>query len=313
MSLERDLSQFSKTYSAELAGRMSRLDNLIGRSHWLTVGEYKESLLRALIAESLPRRFEVSSGFIVGSDKAGAKLLSNQVDILIWDSHEHAPLFRSGDLVVVWPEAVRAAIEVKSTLDKPTLDEALANLDAVHQLVVRARKSSRPNPFTAVFAFDDTRKTAARCWLRNAASFLSRSTAIPVDVRLSIANQHSNDRKSLGAWPNVVVVLDQGAMTAMPWYVDKRIEAIQYYVQHGPGFADDTFGYLMRKVLEHLMDAGEWAMLRQKYPGAANQLVVDAGDWYRRWTGWTTVPAIAGSATDFDASPLLRKKYVKWR
>ena len=63
--------KFLSSYNEELLSKVSRLDELIGRDHWLSVGNYKESILRSLISNILPRRYEVSTGFILACDRGG--------------------------------------------------------------------------------------------------------------------------------------------------------------------------------------------------------------------------------------------------
>ena len=65
----------SATYSEELRAKMARLDDIIGRDHWVSVGSYKEALLRNLIANKAPTAMAVESGFVlsVGWDEKVVK------------------------------------------------------------------------------------------------------------------------------------------------------------------------------------------------------------------------------------------------
>jgi hypothetical protein len=129
---------YASSFAHELALQSEHLGNLIG--HGPTIGGQREELLRALIERHVPTRFHVATGFVEGSDR--------QVDILIYDQVEFAPLFRAGNLVVVPPEAVRALIEVKSTLNSGDLEDALTHLeDAV------GHRNSGPPIFRGIFAY----------------------------------------------------------------------------------------------------------------------------------------------------------------
>lgn len=110
-----DRVDYLATFSDELLIKSRRIDNLI--RHTGTVGSYREQLLRSLLKQILPRQYEASTGFIEGCPR--------QIDILVWDSGSYSPLFREQDVVVVPRAAVRAAIEVKTTLDTAALDEAM--------------------------------------------------------------------------------------------------------------------------------------------------------------------------------------------
>lgn len=124
-------SEFLSSFDNELTGKVRRLDQIIGSDHWLSVGNYKESILRQMLSNSLPKRFEVSTGFIVASDRNCNPIKSKQIDIIIWDSFEHSPLFRDGEFVIVAPEACNAIIEVKAKLTRKELTKSLDNFDKI--------------------------------------------------------------------------------------------------------------------------------------------------------------------------------------
>ncbi|WP_406867316.1 DUF6602 domain-containing protein [Paraburkholderia fungorum] len=129
---------YAASIASELASMSERIGNLIG--HGPTVGSYRESLLQALLRRHVPTRYHVATGFIHGCPR--------QVDILIYDQVDYAPTFREGDLVVVQPEAVRAVIEVKTTLDPEKLKESLSLLEDVSPL-----DDMEPPFFKGIFAF----------------------------------------------------------------------------------------------------------------------------------------------------------------
>lgn len=131
---------YASSFAHELAGQALRIGQLI--SHRATVGANREELLRVLIQRHIPQRFHAATGFIHGGDA--------QLDILIYDQIDYAPLFRAGDLVVVPPEAVRAIIEVKSGLHRDDLTDAMTHL--IEALPVR--KPEEPPIFTGVFGYD---------------------------------------------------------------------------------------------------------------------------------------------------------------
>lgn len=96
-TLENDfqvrLQALSATYSAELKSKMDRLQQILGDAHWFSVGSYKESLIRGLLAQKVPKRFHVGTGFVVAV-RAKKRVISRQIDVLIWDACDHGPLFR---------------------------------------------------------------------------------------------------------------------------------------------------------------------------------------------------------------------------
>lgn len=127
------------TFSEELLVKSRRIDLLL--NHRGTVGSYREELLRSLLTQILPKQYEATTGFIQGC--------ARQLDIIVWDAANFSPLFREQNFVVVPLEAVRAVIEVKTTLSSGSLWEALEIL----RDTFRHRQTPAPI-FKAVFAYE---------------------------------------------------------------------------------------------------------------------------------------------------------------
>lgn len=129
--MEDNISKFFSSHSHELKSKMDRLDFLIGRDHWLSVGNYKEELLRSLLRQLLPKKYEVSTGFILALDEQGKEIKSKQQDVMIWNSNAYAAIFRDGDFAIIPPEACKAVIEVKSTMTSEKLKKAMSASDGI--------------------------------------------------------------------------------------------------------------------------------------------------------------------------------------
>jgi hypothetical protein len=134
----------------------THIHKLLGGKHHLSSGTYREGLLRSFLTGVLPKAVSVDSGFIYGF---GAVESSRQLDVIIWDSLHHAPVFHTGEFVIVAPEAVVAVISVKTTLDSAQLESALENLVSVAALdfVFRGhdgRKERLPAIVKIVAAFE---------------------------------------------------------------------------------------------------------------------------------------------------------------
>lgn len=134
-----DRRVYASSFANELSAQSQQIGRLIG--HGPTVGSEREELLRALIERHVPSRYHVATGFVEGS--------SRQIDILIYDQVDFAPLFRAGNLVVVPGDAVRALIEVKSNLSRAELLDSLA-----HLAEARPERLIGPPAFTGVFGYD---------------------------------------------------------------------------------------------------------------------------------------------------------------
>ncbi|MFB4371145.1 MULTISPECIES: DUF6602 domain-containing protein [unclassified Pseudomonas] len=131
--------KFSATIAGELESLSERVRYII--DHGPTVGTYRENLLKNSLRKHLPERYHVATGFING--------LNKQIDILIYDRIDYAPLFREGDLVIVPQESVRAVIEVKTNLTTDSLHSALGLLHLASLF-----DDKQPPFFKGIFAFE---------------------------------------------------------------------------------------------------------------------------------------------------------------
>ena len=77
------LSRIRQSIGDEIKAKMGRIDGLIGIRHYLSVGTYREQVIREAVRKVTPRKYSVDSGF-VASHSFGKKRLSGQIDLLIW-------------------------------------------------------------------------------------------------------------------------------------------------------------------------------------------------------------------------------------
>ncbi|MBS0631882.1 MAG: hypothetical protein JSS11_08210 [Verrucomicrobia bacterium] len=143
-----DTSQYFQALSAELHSLENRVRNFIAGAHWLTDGEWKESVLRSMLRRHLPRSIEVGRGFIVSANGN-----SGQIDVLIY-SADAPVLFRDGDLVFVTPDAVLGIIEVKSNISSSkALHKALKKMTRNARIANRKKINDK---FFGLFAYNAT-------------------------------------------------------------------------------------------------------------------------------------------------------------
>jgi hypothetical protein len=145
-----DILEQYRSLALEFKGVKNRVLNLIGDAHWLSDGEWKESILRSTLRDSLPRDMNIGRGFVSTLD-----VLSNQIDVLISPSSTPA-LFRDGDFTVVSPSGLLGALEVKTTATAANFTEAVRNLIGLAELV--GIRFTRTNPqrhrFYGFFAYN---------------------------------------------------------------------------------------------------------------------------------------------------------------
>jgi hypothetical protein len=94
------------------------------------IGDYYEAIVRDAVREVVPGSFAVGRGVVLAADGHA----SNECDIIVYNAAEYGPLFVSGDIVVVSPEAVRCVIQVKGTVSLDNLGDAIQSLGSVDVL-----------------------------------------------------------------------------------------------------------------------------------------------------------------------------------
>ncbi|NLL89511.1 MAG: hypothetical protein GX226_00145 [Dehalococcoidales bacterium] len=94
------------------------------------IGDYYEAIIMEGVRESISQYFSARRGVIISADGQS----SRECDIIVYSAAEYGPLFLSGDIVVINPEAVRCVIQVKGTLNRENLNEAIKNLNSVNRL-----------------------------------------------------------------------------------------------------------------------------------------------------------------------------------
>lgn len=166
-------------------------DELLTVPHSALKGHEAEKLVRKFLADHLPKRFGVGSGFIIDQRDE----ISKQTDVVIYDAF-NCPTYRVSDDAAIFPsDNVAAVIEVKSRLDKKELEDAFKNIQQTKAL----SKTTPPDvPFYVksqtlgcLFAFD---------------------SAISMD---KVAEHYTSliRKHGIGHHIDIIVVLDKGIIT----------------------------------------------------------------------------------------------------
>lgn len=141
-----DVESYYKSLTAELESLKNRVRNFISGSHWLTDGEWKESVLRSLLLKKLPETVRVGRGFILTPNG-----VTTQCDILIYKASSPI-MFREGDLVFLTPDAVIGIIEVKSRITLHILNSILDKFACIGRKLGRQREHC----FFGIFSYENS-------------------------------------------------------------------------------------------------------------------------------------------------------------
>jgi hypothetical protein len=139
-------------------------------------GSNNEERCRAFLTNVLPRRYGISSGFIVSSTR-GSKP-SREQDVVIFDDFLNSPLYREPAAGVFPAEMVYGTVEVKAKLRSDDIDSTLISIGEVRRLAFECwyewpRRNDVPGrwklenneapikrpPRSFIFAFDTSYKT----------------------------------------------------------------------------------------------------------------------------------------------------------
>lgn len=135
-----DLTSFAAMLGDSFELKIDWLAQLLRDAHDPSLGNYKERLLKTIIADFIPKRYEIGTGFVLfptrqlqeeseayaaSPDAHSPHEVSKQLDIIVYDSSTFPVVFRDEDFVVVRPEAVNAIIEVKGSLNQKSTDSAI--------------------------------------------------------------------------------------------------------------------------------------------------------------------------------------------
>lgn len=126
-----NINQYFKTLTDELISLRDRVRYYIDDANWQSDGEWKESVIRAILKRHLPDNIGVGRGFVVNIQQA-----STQIDVLLYDKSKPT-LFQDGDFVLITPDSVKGVIEIKTKIwHKNELREALNKLSDISQLIL---------------------------------------------------------------------------------------------------------------------------------------------------------------------------------
>jgi hypothetical protein len=125
-----NIKKYFTNLTLELESLKDRVRDYIDDAHWLSDGEWKESVIRTILRRHLPSNIGVGRGFVVNVDQC-----STQIDVLLYDKSKPV-LFQDGDFLVITRDAARGAIEVKTKIrTRKDLEDAINKLSDIALLI----------------------------------------------------------------------------------------------------------------------------------------------------------------------------------
>lgn len=171
--LQEGLIGFYSSQAELMLAQYKNINQLLGPTKdWSHPGSHCEVLLRDFLRRNLLQWMSVDKGYVYGRVPVGDTTTHcPEIDILIHNVKDYAPVFRLGDFVIVEPEAVLGIIQVKRAFNKVAdsdpLDKGLQQVIGAKQhlldLLIQKRPKNAVAPnigdlnrsvFSAVVAFD---------------------------------------------------------------------------------------------------------------------------------------------------------------
>jgi hypothetical protein len=171
--------KFHSSYATTLLAQYESIQYLLGQSnHHTHVGNHCELLVSEFLRKQLPDRLAIGKGYVYGRCPINGKDSHGpEIDILIYDRQDCAPIFQLKDFVIIDYSTVRGMIQVKKTLNRTEIIDGVYNLACAKHHIARMRRLderkipgrselldlrehgeydfSYNNLFSALIAFDD--------------------------------------------------------------------------------------------------------------------------------------------------------------
>ena len=143
--------RYCSSIAKEFEAKLNRVRFYVP-DHKPTSGVANEVILRDFLNRLSTQEYKVSQGFIC--DPCAPEIVSRQCDILVYNQFRYPLVYSEAGIEVVFPQAVRMVIEVKTGFGKRDLQQALDNIRIAKQMnflingVIFAFKS--PNAETVI-------------------------------------------------------------------------------------------------------------------------------------------------------------------
>lgn len=270
---ERDLTleeiqEAAAQPTRELQEVIKSLSFWLENVHHPSEGGYIEYAVRSYLRKRIPRRFEVSTGFIstlqknvvANNQSQISRRVSRQFDILIWDSYTFPPLFRADDFVILAPEAVKVIIEVTKSLDSDKLSKDLGKFDDLLDFYSGERLLFKP--YTAILALSGSKLIKS---LQNLERFYLFESKISVLFRYLILDSflrapyfRLNSFLSLPGFVDSVCILNQGLIKGQFENLKfnlNQTSVVRYYALNNQNSTEVTFGCFERDIIFYLSES----------------------------------------------------------
>lgn len=122
-------------------------------------GRFIELVLMQYLMDKLPSGIGIGGGFVVDVE---AGWHSKQIDILLYDRMNYAPIMKYGDAVVLPIQSIVGALSIKRKLYKSQLKN---EIEAISDIGSHFGGMGYPKPYLSIVAFDSEQKDVTKASL----------------------------------------------------------------------------------------------------------------------------------------------------
>lgn len=148
--MDSNRSRYLQSLGAEVSAQAHRVRDLIGDRHWPSDGSHHEAVLAGVLGRHLPTGVILRRGFVVAPQRSD--ICSGEQDLLLIETLREAPCFDQNGLAICFPRNLLASVEVKSTLSKTAVTNAVKHLLELGDVLAGA--GVQVAPWLGVFVHD---------------------------------------------------------------------------------------------------------------------------------------------------------------
>ena len=259
--LQEGLISFYSSQAELMLAQYKNINQLLGPTRdWSHPGSHCEVLLRDFLRRNLLQWMSVDKGYIYGRVADGdTSSHCPEIDVLIHNVMDYAPVFRLGEFVIVEPEAVLGIIQVKRAFKKVAgtdpLDKGLQQVIGAKQHLLDLLIQKRPKNAVAPSIADLNRSIFSAVVAFDKASDVSLKDAILARFSNHLSQKRfgqteMNHNASIAVLPTFV-----GSLSGISAFARRNYEQQTYYLYDAEAYRSNlSLQLLLYNLMSELME-----------------------------------------------------------
>jgi hypothetical protein len=259
--LQEGLISFYSSQADLMLAQYKNINQLLGPTRdWSHPGSHCEVLLRDFLRRNLLQWMNVDKGYIYGRVADGSTTAHcPEIDVLIHNVKDYAPVFRLGEFVIVQPEAVLGIIQVKRAFKKVAgtdpLDKGLQQVMGAKQHLLDLLMQKRPKKAVAPSIADLNRSVFSAVIAFEKASDVPLRKAILARFNYHLSEKRfgeteMNHNASMAVLPTFV-----GSLSGFSAFARRNYKQQTYHLYDAEGYRSNlSLQLLLYNLMSELME-----------------------------------------------------------